>query len=411
MGATIPYDIPGVYSAQRSDVEVNVGHEKRVQRRCFPFPLSATLRPFSPDQSFPPERAELRRALAEEAQPLLRLIRACAAVKSVMPAAVTTNGDDATRTGAATNEDEATKAVLESLGDLPPTSFLAPSSDLSQQLRTAVKALFDSGMSNLDAAKGAASDAASGGGKKGASGFTKSQSLVPERKLPGLFVDGFDSEQIWCQLDLALAPTLPRIRRRLKRAEELTEGKAVVRGEEFFRVPKLVRGKGGKGKGGQVGREGKGKEMEEKGGKWGEGGKEWEGEEGGGDEEGSDEDERVQGLGLGGLEGESGEEGDEGGLMGSEEGGEDGEEDEDELALMEEIKKVRREEEEEEGEGEEEDGEEEDEEGAFDALYRSGSPGGGEEEESEEGDDGDEVRCNGMGWMEGWVDGKGWGGG
>ncbi|CAI5485526.1 unnamed protein product [Closterium sp. Naga37s-1] len=125
-----------------------------------------------------------------------------------------------------TNEDEATKTVLESLGDLPPTSFLAPSSDLSQQLRTAVKALFDTGMSNLDAAKDAALDAASGGGKKGASGFTKSQSLAPERKLPGLFVDGFDSEQIWCQLDLAMAPTLPRIRRRLKRAEELMEGKA-----------------------------------------------------------------------------------------------------------------------------------------------------------------------------------------
>ncbi|CAI5495537.1 unnamed protein product [Closterium sp. Naga37s-1] len=125
-----------------------------------------------------------------------------------------------------TNEDEATKTVLESLDDLPPTSFLAPSSDLSQQLCTAVKALFDTGMSNLDAAKDAALDAASGGGKKGASGFTKSQSLAPERKLPGLFVDGFDSEQIWCQLDLAMAPTLPRIRRRLKRAEELMEGKA-----------------------------------------------------------------------------------------------------------------------------------------------------------------------------------------
>ncbi|CAI5998459.1 unnamed protein product [Closterium sp. NIES-65] len=183
-----------------------------------------------------------------------------------------------------TNEDEATKTVLESLGDLPPTSFLAPSSDLSQQLRTAVKALFDTGMSNLDAAKDAARDAASGGGKKGASGFTKSQSLAPERKLPGLFVDGFDSEQIWYQLDLAMAPTLPRIRRRLKRAEELMEGKAV--GKDFFRVPKLVRGKGGKGEAGQGGGKVQGKEMRGKGGKGGKG------REGEGDEEGSDEKER-----------------------------------------------------------------------------------------------------------------------
>ncbi|CAI6011772.1 unnamed protein product [Closterium sp. NIES-65] len=183
-----------------------------------------------------------------------------------------------------TNEDEATKTVLESLGDLPPTSFLTPSSDLSQQLRTAVKALFDTGMSNLDAAKDAARDAASGGGKKGASGFTKSQSLAPERKFPGLFVDGFDSEQIWCQLDLAMAPTLPRIRRRLKRAEELMEGKAV--GKDFFRVPKLVRGKGGKGEAGQGGGKVQGKEMRGKGGKGGKG------REGEGDEEGSDEKER-----------------------------------------------------------------------------------------------------------------------
>ncbi|GJP47562.1 hypothetical protein CLOM_g6747 [Closterium sp. NIES-68] len=125
-----------------------------------------------------------------------------------MPAAAT-NEDDSSKVGAATNEDEATKAVLESLGGLPPTSFLAPSSDLSQQLRTAVKTIFDTGMSNLHAAKNAASNAASGGGKKGAARLMKSQSLAPERKLPGLFVDGFDSEQIWCQLDLALAPTLP----------------------------------------------------------------------------------------------------------------------------------------------------------------------------------------------------------
>ncbi|CAI5508815.1 unnamed protein product, partial [Closterium sp. Naga37s-1] len=293
-----------------------------------------------------------------------------------------------------TNEDEATKTVLESLGDLPPTSFLAPSSDLSQQLRTAVKALFDTGMSNLDAAR----DAASGGGKKGASGFTKSQSLAPERKLPGLFVDGFDSEQIWCQLDLAMAPTLPRIRRRLKRAEELMEGKAV--GKDFFRVPKLVRGKGGKGEAGQGGGKVQGKEMRGKGGKGGKG------REGEGDEEGSDEKERVQGFGLGGSEGESGEEEDEedeeglmgegrrrGIVMGSDEEDDEGEgdgeeEDEDELALMEEIRKARRAEEEE-GEGEEEEeGDEEDGEGAFEALYRAGSPGGGQEEGEE--DDGDE---------------------
>ncbi|CAI7805130.1 unnamed protein product [Closterium sp. NIES-53] len=320
-----------------------------------------------------------------------------------MPAAVT-NEDEATRAGAATKEDEATKDVLDSLGDLPPTSFLAPSSDLSQQLRTAVKALFDSGMSNLDAAKDAASDAASGGGKKGASRMTKSQSLAPEKKLPGLFVDGFDSEQIWCQLDLALAPTLPRIRRRLKRAEELTEGKAV--GQEFFRVPKLVRRKGGMGEGGQGGGKVKGKEMRGKGGKGGKG------REGEGDEEGSDEKERVQGFGLGVSEGESGEEEeeeDEEGLMGDgrrrgivlgseeedeeREGDGDGEEeDEDELALMEEIRKARREEEEE-GEGEEEEeGDEEDGEGAFEALYRTGSLGEEEEEEEEEGgeDDGEE---------------------
>ncbi|CAI5955983.1 unnamed protein product [Closterium sp. NIES-64] len=294
-----------------------------------------------------------------------------------------------------TNEDEATKTVLESLGDLPPTSFLAPSSDLSQQLRTAVKALFDTGMSNLDAAKDAARDAASGGGKKGASGFTKSQSLAPERKLPGLFVDGFDSEQIWYQLDLAMAPTLPRIRRRLKRAEELMEGKAV--GKDFFRVPKLVRGKGGKGEAGQGGGKVQGKEMRGKGGKGGKG------REGEGDEEGSDEKERVQGLGLGGSEGESGEEEEEedeeglmregrrrGIVMGSDEEDDEGEgdgeeEDEDELALMEEIRKARREEEEE-GDGEEEEeGDEEDGEGAFEALYRAGSPGGGEEDDGDEG--------------------------
>ncbi|CAI5528981.1 unnamed protein product [Closterium sp. Naga37s-1] len=298
-----------------------------------------------------------------------------------MPAAVT-NEDEATRAGAATKEDEATKDVLDSLGDLPPTSFLAPSSDLSQQLRTAVKALFDSGMSNLDAAKDAASDAASGGGKKGASRMTKSQSLAPEKKLPGLFVDGFDSEQIWCQLDLALAPTLPRIRRRLKRAEELTEGKAV--GQEFFRVPKLVRRKGGMGEGGQGGGKVKGKEMRGKGGKGGKG------REGEGDEEGSDEKERVQGFGYEDFFGrkapESHLEADRA-MRGEEE------EDVEDVEVEEWEGEEEEEEEEDDEEGEDEEGEEEDEEEGGEegkAVVERRKKGLLEEEDDEGGEKEDE---------------------
>jgi len=43
---------------------------------------------------------------------------------------------------------------------------------------------------------------------------------APKASLPELYVDGFDAEQIWGQLEAAAGPTLKHLRKRLKPMNE-----------------------------------------------------------------------------------------------------------------------------------------------------------------------------------------------
>ncbi|BDA50529.1 probable U3 small nucleolar ribonucleoprotein protein MPP10 at C-terminar half [Coccomyxa sp. Obi] len=82
-----------------------------------------------------------------------------------------------------------------------PAAFLQPSAEISHLARRAAKALYD-----LAAAEAAA--ASTGKGATGAAG-------------PQLYVEGFDAEQIWLQLEMQSEGALKRARRLFKKAGEV----------------------------------------------------------------------------------------------------------------------------------------------------------------------------------------------
>ena len=96
---------------------------------------------------------------------------------------------------------EAFAAAVES----DPAALLAPTPELAGLAKAAAKALYDY-QAQLEGSGGAG-----GGGSTGGGGGTASA-------LPELYVEGFDAEQIWLQLELAAAPALKRARKLLKRA-------------------------------------------------------------------------------------------------------------------------------------------------------------------------------------------------
>ena len=81
-----------------------------------------------------------------------------------------------------------------------PAAFLQPTAELAGLAKAAAKAMYDY---QATCQGGAAS---SGGGSAAA--------------LPELYIDGFDAEQIWLQLELAAGPALKRARKLLKKAGE-----------------------------------------------------------------------------------------------------------------------------------------------------------------------------------------------
>ena len=87
-----------------------------------------------------------------------------------------------------------------------PGALLAPAPQLAELAKGAAKALYDY------AAVAAAPEGSSGGGGAAAAGA-----------LPELYIDGFDAEQVWLQLELAAGPALKRARRLLKKAGRAPE--------------------------------------------------------------------------------------------------------------------------------------------------------------------------------------------
>lgn len=96
----------------------------------------------------------------------------------------------------------ATGAAVEAFAaavEADPAAFLQPSAQLAALAKSATKALYDY-QAVVDAEAG-------GSGKRGAAAS----------QLPELYVEGFDAEQIWLQLELGAAPALRRARKLLKK--------------------------------------------------------------------------------------------------------------------------------------------------------------------------------------------------
>ncbi|XP_062023003.1 M phase phosphoprotein 10-like [Rosa rugosa] len=97
--------------------------------------------------------------------------------------------------------------ALNSVKATEPTQWLAPSPDLSEKARAALKNLFSS-----------------------------IRPFTPKSPFDQLLVDGFDAEQIWQQIDIQSQPLISSLRRELKRYEknpaEIKKLKVVVDGEE-----------------------------------------------------------------------------------------------------------------------------------------------------------------------------------
>ena len=80
-----------------------------------------------------------------------------------------------------------------------PAAFLQPTAELAGLAKAAAKALYDYQATCQDGASSSGGSAAA---------------------LPELYIDGFDAEQIWLQLELAAGPALKRARKLLKKAGE-----------------------------------------------------------------------------------------------------------------------------------------------------------------------------------------------
>jgi U3 small nucleolar RNA-associated protein MPP10 len=80
-----------------------------------------------------------------------------------------------------------------------PAAFLQPTAELAGLAKAAAKALYDY-------------QATCQGGASSSGGSAVA--------LPELYIDGFDAEQIWLQLELAAGPALKRARKLLKKAGE-----------------------------------------------------------------------------------------------------------------------------------------------------------------------------------------------
>ena len=118
--------------------------------------------------------------------------------------------------GAAEHEEEGALEVLDAAAAagvdaftaaLQPEAFVQPSAELAELARQAAKALYDYGAAQHQEVQVAAAQGAMQ--RRGAAA-----SAAP---LPELYVEGFDPEQIWLQLDMAAAPALKRARRLLKK--------------------------------------------------------------------------------------------------------------------------------------------------------------------------------------------------
>lgn len=93
---------------------------------------------------------------------------------------------------------EAFAAAVES----DPGAFLQPAPELASLAKSAAKALYD-----YQAAVDSGAAAAGGGAAAAAS----------PGALPELYIEGFDAEQIWLQLELAAGPALKRARKLLRK--------------------------------------------------------------------------------------------------------------------------------------------------------------------------------------------------
>lgn len=88
-------------------------------------------------------------------------------------------------------------------------ALLKPSETIAALARNAAKAIFELGNNN-----GAGTAAASGGGD---------QSAAPAAtQLQQLYVEGFDPEQIWLQLDMAALPAIKKAKKFLKKGNSVT---------------------------------------------------------------------------------------------------------------------------------------------------------------------------------------------
>ncbi|PRW59087.1 U3 small nucleolar ribonucleo MPP10-like isoform X1 [Chlorella sorokiniana] len=97
---------------------------------------------------------------------------------------------------------EAFAAAVES----DPGAFLQPAPELASLAKSAAKALYD-----YQAAVDSSAAAAGGAGAAAAA------AAAGPGALPELYIDGFDAEQIWLQLELAAAPALKRARKLLRK--------------------------------------------------------------------------------------------------------------------------------------------------------------------------------------------------
>ncbi|KAL4859859.1 Nucleolar GTP-binding protein 1 [Chlorella vulgaris] len=97
---------------------------------------------------------------------------------------------------------------FESALESDPAAFLQPTAELVTLAKAATKALYDH-KAVLDAVSG------------GVGAISKQSSGISA--LPKLYVDGFDAEQIWLQLELATGPALKHARRLLKKATRVSQ--------------------------------------------------------------------------------------------------------------------------------------------------------------------------------------------
>jgi U3 small nucleolar RNA-associated protein MPP10 len=97
---------------------------------------------------------------------------------------------------------------FESALESDPAAFLQPTAELVTLAKAATKALYDH-KAVLDAVSG------------GVIAISKQSSGIAA--LSELYVDGFDAEQIWLQLELAAGPALKHARRLMKRATRVSQ--------------------------------------------------------------------------------------------------------------------------------------------------------------------------------------------